>query len=181
LDSAAAATPALYVVKTTSDDDSVLAGDATCAISAGTASVITHRSIVWEIRVVKKDVPNAPPDSVSDQFFASSGISCVHQVEEENQFFASSGISCVHQLEEVDTFVSDTNTTFIDGIDPYMIYMFDLHVFDSAQTASGSWIPTRFGLRSSTRSVTTPMLLLAPTFVEDFFTVILSSVPSPLS
>jgi hypothetical protein len=34
--------------------------------------------------------------------------------------------------------------------------------------ASGSWTPTRFGLRSSTRNVPTPMIPLAPTFVEDY-------------
>jgi hypothetical protein len=77
-----------------------------------TASVITHHPIVWDIRVIKKDIPNAPPDSASDQFFASSSISCVHQLEEVDQL---------------------------------------------------------------------PMLLLAPSFVEDYCTVILSSVPSPLS
>jgi hypothetical protein len=32
--------------------------------------------------VVKSDVPNAPPDPVSDKYFVSSGISSVHQPEE---------------------------------------------------------------------------------------------------
>jgi hypothetical protein len=46
LDSAAAATPALPIVEAVSDDDSVLTGDATCATSANTDSVITHRPLV---------------------------------------------------------------------------------------------------------------------------------------
>jgi hypothetical protein len=63
LDNAAAAAvtnPALPTVDTVSDDDSVLAGDATCATSADNTSVITQRPIVWDIRVVKSDVPMHP-------------------------------------------------------------------------------------------------------------------------
>jgi hypothetical protein len=53
LDSAAA-TLAVPIVETVSDDDSVLTGDATCTTSVDTASMITHRPIfVWGIRVVK--------------------------------------------------------------------------------------------------------------------------------
>jgi hypothetical protein len=74
--------------------------------------------------------------------------------------------------------------------------MFDLHVLDFAlapcndfddhqvkaiSTARGFWTPTKLGLRSSTRSVPMSRLLLAPTFVEGYFTVIFSSVLSPLS
>jgi hypothetical protein len=59
--SATAATPALPIVETVSDDDSVLARDATCATSTDTASGTTHRPIVWSIRVVKSDVPDARP------------------------------------------------------------------------------------------------------------------------
>jgi hypothetical protein len=82
---------------------------------------------------------------------------------------ASSGISCVHQLEEVDTFKFDTDNTFIDGIDPHMISMFDLHVPDSAPThhddlgdhrvkaistaSVGLRTPTGLGLRSSRRGL----------------------------
>jgi hypothetical protein len=39
------------------------------------------------------------------------------------------------------------------------------------------WTPTKLELRSSTRSVPTPMLLSAPIFVEGYFTGILSSTP----
>jgi hypothetical protein len=71
-----AATPALPFVENVSDDDSGLAGDATCATSADTAFVRTHRPVVWDIRVVNSDVPDAPSDPDSDKYFASSGFSC---------------------------------------------------------------------------------------------------------
>jgi hypothetical protein len=72
VDSAAAATPALPIVETVSYGDSVLAGDATCATPVDIASeIIPRRPIVWDIRVVKSDVPNAPPDPVSDKYFES--------------------------------------------------------------------------------------------------------------
>jgi hypothetical protein len=57
LDSATAATLALPVVGTLPDDDSVFAGNATCATSTDTASGTTHRP---------------------DKYLASSGISRVH-------------------------------------------------------------------------------------------------------
>jgi hypothetical protein len=38
--------------------------------------------------------------------------------------------------------------------------------------AAGSWTPTRLGFRSCTRIVPTPMLLFAPTFVEDYISLI---------
>jgi hypothetical protein len=47
--------------------------------------------------------------------------------------------------------------------------------------ASGFWAPTRLGSRLSTRSVPTPMSLLAPIFAEGYFTVTLSSAPLLLS
>jgi hypothetical protein len=58
LDSAAADIAALLVV---------LAGDATCATSADTASVTTHRPVVLDIRVVNSDVPDAPVDPDFDK------------------------------------------------------------------------------------------------------------------
>jgi hypothetical protein len=58
LDSATAAAPALPIVETVSDDNFVLARDATCAVSEDTASVTTQRSI----RVVKS-VFDARPNS----------------------------------------------------------------------------------------------------------------------
>jgi hypothetical protein len=45
LDSATAAAPALPIVETVSDDNFVLARDATCAVSEDAASVTTQRSI----------------------------------------------------------------------------------------------------------------------------------------
>lgn len=47
--------------------------------------------------------------------------------------------------------------------------------------ASGFLTPARFGFRSSTRNVPTLMLPLAPTFVENYVTVILASALPPLS
>jgi hypothetical protein len=79
---AAATTPALPIVETVSYDGSVLARKATCATSVDTTSEIAHRPIVWDIRDIKGDVPNAPPDPFSDEYFVSSGISCVRQPEE---------------------------------------------------------------------------------------------------
>jgi hypothetical protein len=85
---------------------------------------------------------------------------------------------------------------FFGGLHGVVMSMFDLHVPDSAPThydtmvwaitrsrrslllASGSWTPTRPGLRSSMRSVPTLMLLLAPTFMEDYYTVISHSTPA---
>lgn len=64
--------------------------DATCATSSDTASATTHRPIL----VVKSGVPDAPPDHDFDKYFASSGF------------------SGVHQLEQVDVFVSDTDDMF---------------------------------------------------------------------
>jgi hypothetical protein len=88
-----------------------------------------------EYPFVKGNVPNPPLDLVFDQFFASSGFSCVYQLDEVDatvsdtdprvmsmfdlrvpnvpldlvfdQFFASSGFSRVYQLDEVDATVSD--------------------------------------------------------------------------
>jgi hypothetical protein len=56
LDSATAATPVLPIVGTVCNDDSVLAGDVTCAASADTASMTTHRPIVYDIWLDKSDV-----------------------------------------------------------------------------------------------------------------------------
>jgi hypothetical protein len=67
LDSATAAAPTLPIVETVSDDGFMLIGDATCATSADTASLITHRPNLWHIRVVKSDVPNATRDLVFGQ------------------------------------------------------------------------------------------------------------------
>jgi hypothetical protein len=119
LDSAAAANLALPIVETVCYDDSVLIGDAACATSADTASVITHRPILLDIRVVKSDVPDAPPDPDFDKSFTSSG------------FF------CVQQPEEVDAFVLDTDDMFLHGmhgIQPRVMPTFDLHVPVSAST-----------------------------------------------
>jgi hypothetical protein len=49
-----------------------------------------------------------------------------------NQYSASSSISCVHRLEELDAFVFGTENTSIDGFQPHAMLMFDLHVVDSA-------------------------------------------------
>jgi hypothetical protein len=49
LDSATAATPVVPIVGTVCNDDSVLAGEVTCAASADTASMTTHRPIVSDI------------------------------------------------------------------------------------------------------------------------------------
>jgi hypothetical protein len=51
-----------------------------------------------------------------------------------DQYFVSSGISCVHQLEEVDSFVSDTDNTLIDNIDRHVMSMVNLYAPDSALT-----------------------------------------------
>jgi hypothetical protein len=75
------------IVKTVSDDDSVLAGDATRATSADAASATAHRPILWDIRVVKSEVTDAPLDPDFDKCFdpdfdknfALSGFSRVHQ------------------------------------------------------------------------------------------------------
>jgi hypothetical protein len=53
------------------------------------------------------------------------------------KYFASSGFSRVHQLEEVDAFVRNTGDIFFDGIDAFnssVMSTFDLHVSDSAPT-----------------------------------------------
>jgi hypothetical protein len=57
LDSATATAPGIPIVGTISDDDSMVTSDATCATSADTASVIAQRPLVWNIRVVKSDIP----------------------------------------------------------------------------------------------------------------------------
>jgi hypothetical protein len=90
----------------------------------------------------------------------------------------------------------DTDKRFIDGIDPHVRSMFDLHVLDSTpapcddfddhqvkaiSTAGGFWTPTKLGLRSSTRSVPMSRLLLAPTLVEDYFTVIFNILIRPIA
>jgi hypothetical protein len=81
LDSVTVTTPVLPLVETVSDDDSVLAGDGICATSADTAPVTAHRPIVWDIRVVKSNVPDAPPDLDFRKYFALSSFSRVHQLE----------------------------------------------------------------------------------------------------
>jgi hypothetical protein len=82
LGSAAAATPALTIVETVSDGDFVLAGDAACATSVGTASVTTHHAFVLDIHVSNSDVPDAPADPDFDKYFASFGFSRVRHLEE---------------------------------------------------------------------------------------------------
>jgi hypothetical protein len=67
----------------------------------------------------------------------------------------------VHQLEEVDTFISDTDNTFIDGIDPHMMHIF------KAILALGSWNSTGVRFTLFHEKCTTPILLLAPTFMDD--------------
>jgi hypothetical protein len=118
LDSASAVTPALPIVETVSDDDSVLAGDATCATSADTASVTTHYPIFWYIRVVTSDIPDAPPDPDFAKYFVSSSISRVHQLEEVDAF-------------DTDDMIFD-GIDGIDGIDPRVMTTFDHHVPGSA-------------------------------------------------
>jgi hypothetical protein len=49
LDSTAAATPELPIVETVPDDDFVHDGSDACATSVGTASLTTHRQVVWDI------------------------------------------------------------------------------------------------------------------------------------
>jgi hypothetical protein len=105
LDSAISATPALPIVETVPDDDSVLAGDAACATSVDTASITTHRPVVWDIHVVNSDVPDAPVDPHFGKYFASSGF------------------SRVHQLKEVDAATPDTDDMLFDGIDPRVMSM----------------------------------------------------------
>jgi hypothetical protein len=60
LDSATATAPGLPIVGTVSDDDYMLASDATCATSADTTTVIAQRPLVRNIRVVKSDIPCTP-------------------------------------------------------------------------------------------------------------------------
>jgi hypothetical protein len=43
--------------------------------------VTTHRPVVWDIRVVKSNVPDAPPDLDFRKYFALSSFSRVHQLE----------------------------------------------------------------------------------------------------
>jgi hypothetical protein len=82
LDSATNATPELTCVKTISEDDSVLAGDALCVTSADPAFVSTHRSVVWKIRADNSDAFDTLPDLDFDQYISSSGFSRVYQLEE---------------------------------------------------------------------------------------------------
>jgi hypothetical protein len=77
----ASTTPALPLVETVSNDDSVLAGDGICATSADTAPVTAHRPVVWDIRTVKSNVPDAPPDLDFRKYFALSSFSRVHPME----------------------------------------------------------------------------------------------------
>jgi hypothetical protein len=78
LDSATVATPALPLVETVSHDDPVLAGSGVCATTADTAPVTTHRPVVWDIRVGKSNVPDAPPELDFRKDFALSSFSRVH-------------------------------------------------------------------------------------------------------
>jgi hypothetical protein len=102
--------PLLYSIF---DDDYVLARDVTCVTSADTTSVTTHH----HIRVIRTDVRDAPPDLGSDQYFALSRLSGVHQVE------------------EVYVLVYDTAAMLFGGIaviDPRVMSMFDPHAPNSA-------------------------------------------------
>jgi hypothetical protein len=89
--SAAAATPVLPIVETVSNDESVLAD-----------AKPRRTPLLWKIPSFGIPVLSRatsvmqPPDTVSDQYFASSGI------------------CCVRQLETFDTFVSDSDNTFLD-------------------------------------------------------------------
>jgi hypothetical protein len=65
------------------------------------------------VRDVKSDVSNTPPDLVSDQYSASSSI------------------SCVHKLEELDACVFGTQNSSIDGLHPHAMLMLDPQVVDS--------------------------------------------------
>jgi hypothetical protein len=121
---AAAATPALLIVKTVPDDDPVHEGDVACATSLDTASMTTHRPVLWDIHVVNSDVPDALEDLDFDKYFAPSGFSHVQHLEEVHK-----------ELEEVNTGIPDTGDMFfdgIDGIDPRVISVFDLNIPDSA-------------------------------------------------
>jgi hypothetical protein len=57
------------IVDTVSDDDSVLGRRRFSG---------TTPTYLWNILVVKSDVPNSTPDPFSDELFVSSGTSCVH-------------------------------------------------------------------------------------------------------
>jgi hypothetical protein len=117
LDSAAATTPVLPIVETVPDDDSEHDDDDACATSVDTASLTTHRPVVWDINVVNSDVPDALEDPDFDKYSGSSGF------------------SRVQHLEEVNTGIPDTDDMFfdrIDGIDPRVMSMFDLNIPDSA-------------------------------------------------
>jgi hypothetical protein len=154
----------------------VLVGGATCAALMNTASVTTHRSIVWVIRVDKSDVPDAPLDPDFDKYFTSSRF------------------SRVQQLKEDDAFISDTDNMFFDGIhgiDPRMKSTFDLHVPDSTPTKydhssvldyQGKAISAAsIGLLDSNEAWVMLLLCGRRTNGEDSFKVILSFFPLPLS
>jgi hypothetical protein len=70
LDSAATTTPALPVVETAPDDDSVHDGDDAYATSVDTASLTAHRPVVLDIHVVNSDVPDALEDPDINKCFA---------------------------------------------------------------------------------------------------------------
>jgi hypothetical protein len=94
-------------------------------------------------------------------------------------------------------FVSNTDNTFIDGIDHHVMSMVNLHVPDSASTyyddlgdhqvkaistasvglldSDEAWATLFHEKRTNVNGT------FAPTFVNDYFAVILSSAPPPLS
>jgi hypothetical protein len=113
----------LPIVEGVSDNDCVLAGDATCATTVG------HRLY-----------DNTPPRRLGPVFLdirvAYSDVDAPPYMDFDNSF-ASSSFSRVHQLEEVDTAISDTDDIFFDGtdgIDPRVMFLVDLHVPDFAPT-----------------------------------------------
>ncbi len=131
LDSGTDATPALPLVETAPDDESVLAGDGFSATSADTAPVTTHLPVVWDIRVVKSNVPDAPPDLDFRKDFALSSFSRVH--DNKLREFASVGLC-------------DSNQDWVT-------------LFYEQRTNGGDLLP-----------------VLAPAFVEDYSTVIVTVI-----
>jgi hypothetical protein len=82
------------LVETVPDDDSMHDGNNGCATSVDTASLTAHRPVVWDLRVVNSDVPNALEDPDFVKYSAPSG------------FFR------VQQLKKVNTGVHDTDDMF---------------------------------------------------------------------
>jgi hypothetical protein len=133
LDSATVATPVLPLVKTVCDDDSVLAGGGVCATTADTAPVTTHRPVVWDISVVKSNVPDAPPELDFRATFART-LRCL-----------ASRVCTKWSMRSYPALT----TCFSTVPHPECVAI----ISSVTSLASGSWTPTRVRLRSFIRSV----------------------------